>query len=78
MGVAEDHGAGTHEVVYVFVAADVPDAGATASLDDEGMVRVKGDVAQGSLGEEPGGLFDEKGFFASKIRHDGLQGVIRG
>ena len=32
VGVAEDHGAGTHEVVYVFVAADVPDAGATALL----------------------------------------------
>ena len=30
VGVAENHGARTHEVVYVFVAADVPDPGATA------------------------------------------------
>ena len=45
------------------------------SLDDEGMVGVKGDVAQGPLGEEPGGLLKENGFFASEIRHDGLQGV---
>ena len=32
VGVAEDHGAGTHEVVYVFVAADVPDTGALPLL----------------------------------------------
>ena len=76
--VAEDHGAGTHEVVYVFVAADVPDAGAAAPLDDEGMIRVEGDVAQGPLGEKPGGLLEEKGFFVAGVAHGGLQGLIGG
>ena len=32
VGVSEDHGAGAHEVVDVFVAGYVPDTGATATL----------------------------------------------
>ena len=71
VGVAEYHGAGTHEVVYVLVAADVPDTGAAAPLDDEGMVRVEGDVAQGPLWEKLRAAFSkEKSFFA------GCDGVI--
>ena len=73
VGVAEDHGTGTHEVVDVLVSRDVPDAGAAALFDDEGVVIVEGDVAEGAFGEKFYGLLQEKGFFVSTIQHGGLR-----
>ena len=69
VGVAEKHGAGAHEPVNVFVAADVPDPGALSLLDEEPPVRLQGHVAKAAARQELGCLFQELVFQGSALGH---------